>query len=251
MHTPLKAIADFYNTIPESNENNNQQTKDINVQTPQLPDLTITNIQVPDTVNNNAQTPVTITISNTGTTDAGPFTVKIYDGTTGIIWQTINNLAAGTTTTFTFNWTPTTLGTHTLKAIADFYNTIPESNENNNQQTKDINVQTPQLPDLTITNIQVPDTVNNNAQTPVTITISNTGTTDAGPFTVKIYDGTTGIIWQTINNLAAGTTTTFTFNLTPTTLGTHTLKAIADYYNTIPESNENNNQQTKDINVNN
>jgi subtilase family serine protease len=81
---------------------------------------------------------VNVTVTNNGTTDAGSFTVKLQDGTTGIGWITINNLAAQTNTTITFNWKPTTTGTHTLKAAADYYNTIPESNEANNKKPEEI-----------------------------------------------------------------------------------------------------------------
>ena len=94
-----------------------------------MPDLTPSDLQVPDTVNVNTITPVTVTVSNIGTADAGPFTVKVQDGTTAIIKQIINNLATGSSTTFTFNWKPTTTGTHTLKILTDYYNTKTESNE--------------------------------------------------------------------------------------------------------------------------
>jgi PKD repeat protein len=243
-HT-LKAAADYYNTVTESNENNNKLAQDITVLESTRPDLTISNIELPLNPVVGETYKVNVTVTNNGATDAGSFTVKLQDGTTGIGWITINNLAAQTNTTITFNWKPTTNGTHTLKAAADYYNTITESNENNNKLAQDITVST--KPDLTISNIELPLNPVVGETYKVNVTVTNNGASDAGSFTVKLQDGTTGIGWITINNLAAQTDTTITFNWKPTTNGTHTLKAAADYYNTITESNENNNKKPEEI----
>ncbi len=105
-----------------------------------LPDLQVTDITAPSNPLVGGTYYVPITITNTGPTNAGPFTVKIYDGTTAIAWITIPSLDAGDSTTETFKWKPTTNGTHTITIITDYYNEITESNENNNQYTQEITV---------------------------------------------------------------------------------------------------------------
>jgi len=215
--------------------------------TPTLPDLTVSNLQIPTNPTIGQTYPITVTVSNLGQTDAGTFSNKLYDGTTQIGEIILNSLTAGTNTPITFNWIPTTSGTHTLKIITDANNQITETNENNNQITQDTTVTTP--PDLTISNIQTPSNPVTGQTYPITITITNNGGTDAGTFTIKTYDGNNNMGKQTINGLAAGTSTTITYNWNPTTTGTHTINAIADYYNTITETNENNNQQTQQITV--
>ena len=218
--------------------------------TPTLPDLTVSNLQIPTNIKTGTTNPITVTVSNLGQTDAGTFSNKLYDGTTQIGEIILNSLKAGTNTPITFNWIPTTSGTHTLKIITDANNQITESNENNNQITQDTTVTTPPLlPDLTITNIQTPSNPVTGQTYPITITITNNGGTDAGTFTIKTYDGNNNMGKQTINGLASGTSTTITYNWNPTTTGTHTINAIADYYNTITETNENNNQLTQQITV--
>jgi hypothetical protein len=101
---------------------------------PQLPDLTPTNIQLPPNPITGNSYQITTTVTNIGQTAANNFNTKLYDGTTEIDQKT-NSLTPGTSTTLSFTWTPTTTGTHTLKAQIDTNNQITESNENNNQIT--------------------------------------------------------------------------------------------------------------------
>ncbi len=242
VHT-LRIITDTYNNITEFNETNNEISQTITAISG--PDLIPSNLQLPNNPQLGQTYPITVTISNTGGLDAGTFTVKLYDGTTGIGWITVNGLAAGTSTNFTFNWTPTTAGLHTLQVRTDYYNNITESNENNNQITQNITITSG--PDLIPSNLQLPNNPQTGQTYPVTVTITNNGIVDSGMFTVKLYDGTKGIGWITVNGLAAGASTNITFDWTPTTAGAHTLQVMADYYNNITESNENNNQITQNI----
>jgi len=108
--------------------------------TPTLPDLTVSNLQIPTNPTTGQTYPITVTVSNLGQTDAGTFSNKLYDGTTQIGEIILNSLKAGTNTPITFNWIPTTSGTHTLKIITDANNQITETNENNNQITQDTTV---------------------------------------------------------------------------------------------------------------
>ncbi|HII84315.1 MAG TPA: DUF3344 domain-containing protein [Methanobacterium subterraneum] len=213
-------------------------------------DLVVSDLELPENPIVGETYQITTTVTNNGETNAGPFTVKLMINGITISNQNIDSLASGTSTTLTWNWKPTTTGTHTIKAIADVYNTIPESYENNNQQTQTTTVTESTKPDLTITNIELPETPTVGETYQITTTVTNNGETNAGPFTVKLMINGITISNQNIDSLASGTSTTLTWNWKPTTTGTHTIKAIADVYNTIPESYENNNQQTQEKIIN-
>ncbi|MDI6645221.1 MAG: CARDB domain-containing protein, partial [Methanobacteriaceae archaeon] len=129
---------DIYNNITESNETNNNLNQTVNVNP--VPDLVPLSIIPPNNPYTGVATTVTTYIKNKGTADAGTFTVKLLDNGAGIGWITVDNLAVGTTTGVTFNWTPTTTGTHVLQVIADIYNNITESNETNNNLNQSINI---------------------------------------------------------------------------------------------------------------
>jgi subtilase family serine protease len=62
--------------------------------------------------------------------------VKLYDNNTQTQKITLTELAAGESTTITFNWTPTT-GNHTITVIADANKQITETN---NQQVSTVSV---------------------------------------------------------------------------------------------------------------
>src|SRR5690606_6910552 len=124
---------------------------------------------------------VNVTINNQGNADAGTFTVELLDGTTSLGTQNITNLPTGTNTTLNWTWTPTTTGTHTLKAVADNDNVITESNESNNEITRDFSVNG--VPDLVSSNLSLPSNPIVCNTYPVTFTVTNQGTGNAGSFT--------------------------------------------------------------------
>ncbi len=76
------------------------------------------------------------------------------DGSTTIGQQTISSLASGQSTTVTFNWIPTVTGLRTINATADVNNAITETNETNNNITKQVTVVAQSSPNLLTTNQQ-------------------------------------------------------------------------------------------------
>jgi outer membrane protein assembly factor BamB len=139
-HT-LSVIADANKEINQTSREYNQITQNINSTTSTLPDLTATNLELPENpiVGNNYT--ITVTISNIGPTDINSsFAAKLYDNNTQIQKITVNSLAAGASTVITFNWTPTTNGTHNLSAIADANKQLTETIETNNQVTQAVDV---------------------------------------------------------------------------------------------------------------
>jgi large repetitive protein len=135
----LSVIADANKQINETNRNNNQITQTVNTTASTLPDLITTNLELPiDPVVGTTYT-INVTITNTGPTDiTSNFAVKLYDNNTQIQKITVNSLAAGESTVLTFNWTPTTNGTHNLSVIADANKQLTETIETNNQITESV-----------------------------------------------------------------------------------------------------------------
>ncbi|MCC5994665.1 MAG: hypothetical protein LM587_03705, partial [Candidatus Aenigmarchaeota archaeon] len=83
---------------------------------------------------------VSVTVSNAGDADAGAFKVAFYVNETKVDERAVDSLAAGANTTLIFSWTPTAVGTYTLKAVADTENTVKESNEDNNMASTTVTV---------------------------------------------------------------------------------------------------------------
>ena len=132
-HT-LSIIADVNKEIIQTSREYSQITQNLNSTASTLPDLTATNLELPENpVIGNTYT-INVTISNIGPTDiTDNFAVKLYDNNTQIQKITVNSLAAGASTVLTFNWTPTTNGTHNLSVIADANKQLTETIETNNQ----------------------------------------------------------------------------------------------------------------------
>jgi subtilase family serine protease len=137
----LSVIADTNKQINETNRNNNQITQTVNTTASTLPDLTATNLQLPtDPVIGTTYT-INVTVANTGASDiTSSFAAKLYDNNTQIQKITVTSLAAGANTILTFNWTPTTNGTHNISIIADANKQLTEVITTNNQITQSITV---------------------------------------------------------------------------------------------------------------
>ena len=207
------------------------------------PDL-ITSMQVPSNPKVDENYAINYTVTNIGQGNTGSFTAWMYIDGKDVNKQVIDSLASGASETFTFNWTPTTTGTHTFSARADVYAQVTETNETNDATIQEINAQ-PVKPDLT-TSINLPSHPKVGETSSVSYTITNNGS-DAGPFTAWIYCNGKLLSKQTIDSLAAGENKTFTFNWTPTTTGTYIFSARADVYSTVTESNEKNNAATQEV----
>jgi predicted outer membrane repeat protein len=244
----LSVIADVNNQINETNRTNNQITQTVTTIASALPELTVSNLQLPTNPINGTTYTVNVTVANTGNGDAGAFVVKLYDNNVQVGKITISGLLTGANTILTFNWTPNTIGTHVLSAIADANKQLTETNRNNNQITQTVNTTASTLPDLTATNLQLPtDPVIGTTYT-INVTVANTGASDiTSSFAVKLYDNNTQIQKITVNSLAAGASTILTFNWTPTPTGTHNISVIADANKQLTETTRNNNQITQAV----
>ncbi|MEM4525551.1 MAG: cobaltochelatase subunit CobN, partial [Methanothermobacter sp.] len=157
-------------------------------------------------------------------------------------------IASGQTVIVEFNWTPTTVGVHTLQLIIDPENRIQEINETNNNQTLALTVNQP-LPDLLIKNTDLAIDLIVNETYKFKAWISNNGPVDASQVRVDFYDNGVRVGTQNIPVIASGQTVIVEFNWTPTTVGVHTLQLIIDPENRIQEINETNNKFNRSCTV--
>ena len=236
----INATADVNNVISETNEANNNLIQQLTV-TQTGTDLTVTNFQTPTTAKTGTTYPITVTVTNSGSANAGSFLVYLNENSRRVASQTVTSLSGGQSTTLTFNWLPTTAGTRNLQVRVDPTNLITELNETNNLSPVNQVTVTLNRPDLTVTSLQTPTSAKIGTTYPITVTVTNSGSGDAGSFLVYLYDGSRRVGSMTVSSLQAGQSTTLTLNWVPTTAGTRNLRIRVDATNLITESNENNN----------
>ncbi|MDH3230618.1 MAG: hypothetical protein OEN55_12580 [Alphaproteobacteria bacterium] len=210
-------------------------------------DVAVTSVSAPSPILQGNTETVSVDVANPG---GFPETFDVtlvsdLDGTIGT--QSSGALASGGSTTLTFAWDTTgaTLGTHTLTATAAHDNGDGGTDANSgNDSANTTSVVTVPTHDVAVDSVTAPDTTQGNTVT-VSVDVSNPGTFDE-TFNVTLFDdtegGTVAVPTQSSGLLSSGATTTLNYDWTPTTLGTHTLRAVAD---TVPgETITANNTQT-------
>ncbi len=143
---PVRVVADPYDRLPESNENNNESSMTVSILT--RPDLLPAGIALsdPEPVEGESVT-VTLTLSNAGQTAAGASTLALYDGNPeegGTLLGTATLPVAGAAqTAVAFPWVPSQSGLHRLFIRADQNDVVDEFDENNNLAWEDVHIGIP------------------------------------------------------------------------------------------------------------
>jgi hypothetical protein len=194
-------------------------------------DVAVTGVTAPPTVEVNTSATVSVDISNQGGFTE-TFNVTLISDLDGTI-QTLSSGALGTgasiTLDFTWNTTGATIATHTLTATAD---TVPgETDTADNSASTTSEVIPPTTHDVAVDSVTAPATVDRGTSMTVSVQVSNNGGA-AETFNVTLSSDLDGTI-QTLSSgaLAAGNSTTLDFSWATdptTTLGLHTLTAVAD-----------------------
>jgi subtilase family serine protease len=277
-HT-VTVVADYQNTVTESNEANNTSTYTFTVTQPELPDLAPytplawSGPLVVSTLSGSTTTATTISTTN-----------DVY-----IDWAFINRGNAAINTAYQFEllldgtavqtWSgPVPLnpsfytyindyslgqlaaGSHTVTVIADDLNQVTESDKSNNTETYTFSVTQTALPDLApytpsgwsgplVVSTQAGDT-----STAFTITTADSVYIDwafinqgsvaiNNAFGVELLlDGTQVHTWPAGVPLNPNFYTYITgYSLGQLAAGSHTVTVVADYLNQVTESNKNNN----------
>ncbi|MEA3458099.1 MAG: CARDB domain-containing protein, partial [Candidatus Thermoplasmatota archaeon] len=152
------------------------------------PDLTPTSI-TPTTLYVNQPNEITATIRNNGTAAAGQFNVSLKVEETVIGSDTVASLGAGISVPVVFTWTPDAAGSFNLTAIADSDDAVAESDEANNELTREVTVEEQSTP-TPPTSFLISGNVTYDNGNPVlnpTVTVTNLATSE--DFTVKTDAG--------------------------------------------------------------
>jgi len=205
-----------------------------------------------DTVN------VQATLHNTSSYDSGGLTVSFFAtptvGSSYYIGSAfVPNIPAGGTAQASIQWnTLGFTGTVPVRVLADPYNRVAETNEDNNQATASLTIKT--RPDLYVPAINLSDDEPVTGQ-PVTVRVPlhNSGQTAAGASTLALYDGNPDsgglLLGEGTAAVPGGGETALDFTWTPTAPGSHRLFAISDRNNVVNEFDEGNNQTWQDVYV--
>jgi len=219
------------------------------------PDLVIQDITwSPQNPNMGDSVSFTIAITNQGEDEAASSYVAFFvDGAFQDSRSVYIN--SGATTKAYFYW-EAGLGTHKIKAIADFNDSVAESDETNNE--KEINFSGTVAPDLIISDITwSPVNPAEGELVTLTVTVGNQGEGTAEQFWVRFYvDGSSPpknlpygeSSMFSIDKLYPAETTTAIFKWYALA-GTHIVKFVADSYEYVPESDETNNPKTVTLTV--
>jgi subtilase family serine protease len=241
--------ADYSNIIPESDETNNDYVETLTLVI-KSPDLVITqltfepagSIHVGDTVKFTAKVENVGEGNYNGNFDIGFYVDDAYAG----ISHVIDGVSGGESIFGTFNWTASSCSNPVIKAEADFFDSVLESDEENNEKTETLPASIPYA-DLEIVSINWTPTENINDRDPVTfnVTVKNNGPENVVT-DFKVYFDIDGYFTRTnviSGGLAAGEsmTTSFTWKSTPGE--GHNATANVDPDSIVPESNETNNEK--------
>jgi len=233
-HT-FRAVADSNSGVSESNESNNEKTLAISVSAPDLIIQDITWSPASPSVGNSVT--FTFTIKNQGSMKAGYSYVAYYVDGSSRGYHDVPDIEAGANVTMSFTWTGQA-DSHIFRVVADMENHVPETNESNNDK-----VITLPPPDLIIESINwLPANPSANTTVTFTATIRNQGSGKSEQFQVAYYIDETRQFSDYVKSIEAGTAATQTFTWT-SQAGSHTVKAVADTENRVPEGSENNNEK--------
>jgi len=221
------------------------------------PDLSITTQDIAfsnDTPALNTVVRIDATIRNNGGSDAYNVEVWFYDGNNLIgSDRGITTLGQGKDATISLRWNAAPVGVHTITVKIDPNDTISESNETNNKASRDLSVQSLEIPDMWVTGDDiVPSELMpyENTTLNITVTIHMTGFSGTG--TAKINIWVDSILAASPRfNLSSGndSKTRVATVWRAVGLGNHTISAVLDPDAEIRETHEDNNIGRKNITV--
>ena len=240
LHT-INAIADFNQVLTEENEDNNTNTVNVSVLAPDLSIKAITcepvNPSPGDTIT------FTITVSNTGNYSAGSSFIDYFVNDSPLGNYYVEDLEVGAAVTKTFTCIAPA-EPYSMKVIVDVENDVRESDETNNEKSITFPV-----PDLVIDGISwVPGNPLEDDIVTFSIALRNQSGSTVQNSGVNFYIDGSYQSSSTMDELEAGGTMLKEFAWTAQS-GSHDIKVIVDEANNIIESNESNNQKSKNITV--
>jgi len=251
------ATVDSGGWVLETDEFNNTLTKSVLVDPP-LPDLIVDNFTI------NPASPVpgqiataTVTITNQGHANAGPFRVQWQPWwLTSPISVQVNGLAENASTNVTFKYVYPFSASFDGTVTVDSTNSVWEISDSNNTLQVQVPVGQNKI-DLVITSMSItPASPTQGQNASVNITVKNQGNTPAGNFMVEfnpdsffLYTPGMQTVSKQVFGLAAGASTTVNFQVTYPLAGNFRGLANVDAFSNIAETNESNNLKILNVTV--
>jgi len=196
---------------------------------------------------------VNATVKNVGSGTATESNVTLHVDTTLIGTLPVPSLDAGSSKEVQFTWAPTDSGTYTLEVSADALDEVNETDEANNNMSKNIDVLPEVQADLAITPNDIVflpafawHTANN--KTTIQVNVTNNGTRDANNFevTLSVDNGPKN---STVTSVAAKAVRVTSFGYNAAKGGPYAVKVVLDANGAITESTETNNEAVKPFTV--
>ncbi|MBI3033560.1 hypothetical protein HYY72_00175 [Candidatus Woesearchaeota archaeon] len=242
-HT-LKNVVDPDNDIHETNENNNVKTQNLQVSSKTSYDLIPDGMTVsPSNPKNSDSIKVTYWAKNIGNTDiTSSFRYGLY--VDGVLkdYCTASGRKAGESKYCASDPLSLSAGGHTLKVVVDIDNDIPETREDNNEQTQILHVENADYVDLTPTDFEIsPSNPRDNDLISITFQVTNTGTKPSGTFKSKLYIDNVLVHTCNLDSPVQPGSVWYCTHKRFLSAGSHTLKNSVDTENSVQESNEGNN----------
>ncbi len=257
-HT-VTVTADPMHLLGETNYSNNQASASFSALPNVLnrPDLKPnTGIQLspaPPSLTDGNMTIVSVTVLNDGNAAASDVDVRFQMGSTTIGVRRIASLAAGAAEEVSAQWLATT-GPHTASVQVDFDHNITETDEGNNNVSREFSVRPRAfyIPDLGIQEgglALYPSQVKVDVACEIVVIVTNLGNDTVGSAEMKIMlDGSQLGNTFYISNLNPGDSRNLSLLWMPT-YGTHTITATVDPTNAVHEANESNNNATVSLDL--
>jgi subtilase family serine protease len=238
----LRAVADPLDLIEETDETNNVKTASVKP-APRAPDsdLVVNSITCTPAVPAAGDTvTITASIKNNGPQKAEESHVAYYVDDELLDTVYLNELNPGATESNSITWTAT-IGSHVIRAAADYNDYIFETSETNNQAEVTLITASPDLVVQIISWSPPVPTIGD--ELTVTLTIQNRGSLRSGSTYVTYYIDGVYQGYHYLDDIESGATVTRVF---PWTFQAeqHTFRAIVDEANAIVESDESNNEKT-------
>ena len=238
-------------TLADDSAADNQSSTTARVNPPSI-DVAVTGMTAPASVTQGNTPTISVTVQNVGGQDvSSSFNIVLTDATAGVTigTQAVTGLTLGASATRYFNWNTTgaTVGGHNLVATQS----LADDSAANNQRSTTVNI-TPAPADIAVVSITAPSQVTVGDTAPVVVTVQDVGGQDVtNTFDVALTDGTAGnaiLGTQTIFGLAAGASSTLTFNWNTAGAGIwgHILTATQQQ----ADANSSNNARATSITVN-
>ncbi len=213
-HT-LAGTASISATDPTPSDNTKSTA--VNVTAP-VHDMTVTSISAPSSTFTGTLITVKVTVKNNGNQPES-VSVSLTDNSAAVGSAKAISLNPGDSQDVTFDWTPSTAGSHTLAGTASISS---DSNTSDNTRLTTVSVTNPSH-DVAITGISVPGTAVLNVTTTVTVTVRNTGNQPEPSISVGLTDNSAAIGSTQTISLNAGQSRDVTFDWTPSTPGSRNL----------------------------